>query len=101
EQDGISKDVSWTGGGGFRFMKVGPPVFDENGFIREGVKFEHLAAHVWFSETGEPRPSKASKDVFLGEHKGVGYYLLYNGILGEHSATGGNVLSRTILRRLP
>ena len=39
--------------------------------------------------------------MFLGEHNGVGYYLLYNGILGEKTATGGNVLSRTILRRLP
>ena len=101
EQSGVSKQVGWKGGGGFRFLKLGPSVFDEQGFIREGTKFEHLAAHVWFAETGHPRPAKASKDVFLGEHEGVGYYLLYNGILGEQSAAGGNVLSKTILRRLP
>lgn len=101
EQGGISDAVGWKGGGGFRFLKLGPPIFDDEGFIRENVKFEHLAAHVWFAETGQPRPAKASKNVFLGEHDGVGYFLLYNGILGEQSATGGNVLSKTILRRLP
>lgn len=101
EQTGVSQQVDWNGGGGFRFMKLGPPIFDEAGHIRDGIKFEHLAAHVWFAETRVPRSSKASKDVFLGEHHGTGYYLLYNGILGEQSATGGNVLSKTILRRLP
>jgi len=101
EQGGISESEGWEGGGGFRFMKLGPPIFDDAGHIRDGIKFEHLAAHVWFAETRTPRPSKAAKNVFLGEHDGVGYYLLYNGILGEKSATGGNVLSKTILRQLP
>lgn len=101
EPSGISKSQGWKGGGGFRFMKLGPPIFDDAGHIREVIAFEHLAAHVWFSETLTPRSAKAPKDVFLGEHQGTGYYLLYNGILGEKSATGGNVLSKTMLRRLP
>lgn len=101
EQGGVSKDVGWQGGGGFRFMKLGPPIFDDAGHVRDGVKFEHLAAHVWFAETRTPRSSKASKDVFLGEHQGTGYYLLFNGVMGDTSATGGNVLSKTMLRRLP
>lgn len=101
EQGGITESENWHGGGGFRFMKLGPPIFDDAGHIRDGIKFEHLAAHVWFAETRTPRSSKAAKNVFLGEHEGVGYYLLYNGILGEKSATGGNVLSKTILRQLP
>lgn len=101
EQSGISKTVGWQGGGGFRFLKLGPPIFDETGNVRAGIKFEHLAAHVWFSETGVPRSSRAKKDVFLGEHEGIAYYLLFNGILGDQTATGGNVLSRTLLRRLP
>lgn len=101
EQGGISEDVGWKGGGGFRFMKLGAPIFDEAGRIREGIAFEHLAAHVWFSETLTPRSAMAPRDVFLGEHHGTGYYLLYNGIVGEKSATGGNVLSKTMLRRLP
>ena len=82
-------------------MKLGPPIFDESGQIREGIKFEHLAAHVWFAETRTPRSSRAEKKVFLGEHRGTGYFLLYNGVMGDLSATGGNVLSRTMLRKLP
>ncbi|QJQ94830.1 MULTISPECIES: site-specific DNA-methyltransferase [Halomonadaceae] len=101
DQDGISKAQNWQGGGGFRFFKLGPPVFDENGHIREGISFEHLAAHVWFSETGAARSTRALKEPFLGAHKGIGYYLLYNGILGDVSKTGGNVLTRRILRSLP
>src|SRR5690606_28572407 len=30
EQSGISKVEGWKGGGGFRFYKLGAPVFDEN-----------------------------------------------------------------------
>ena len=101
EQGGISEAVGWTGGGGFRFYKLGVPIFDENGEIRAGIKFEHLAAHVWFSETGTARSTRAKKEPFLGEHAGVGYYLLFNGILGDVSPSGGNVLTRTILRSLP
>ena len=51
EQGGISKAVDWQGGGGFRFYRLGPPVFDEEGHIRQDIRFPVLAAHVWFSET--------------------------------------------------
>lgn len=101
EQGGISKSVGWQGGGGFRFYMLGVPVLDENGSIRKDIRFEHLAAHVWFSETGTPRSSRATKDVFLGSHQGIGYYLLFNGILGDQSKAGGNVLTRRVLRTLP
>lgn len=101
EQGGISQAVEWKGGGGFRYFKLGVPVFDENGHIREGIRFEHLAAHVWFAETGTARSSRAPKEAFLGEYNGVGYYLLFNGILGDLTKTGGNVLTRALLRKLP
>ena len=101
EQGGVSTELGWQGGGGFRFYKLGVPVFDDVGHIREGIKFEHLAAHVWFAETGVARSTKASKDVFLGEHHGTGYYLLYNGVLGDDSKGGGNVLTKRLLRSLP
>ncbi|MGH8061284.1 MAG: site-specific DNA-methyltransferase [Pseudoxanthomonas sp.] len=100
EQSGVSGNVGWKGGGGFRFYKLGVPVFDENGHIREGIRFEHLAAHVWFAETGTARSTRAKKEAFLGEHSGVGYYLLFNGILGDESKSGGNVLTRRVLRSL-
>lgn len=102
EQGGISVDTGWpkTGGGGFQFYRLGLPVFDENGRIREEIKFEHLAAHIWFSETGTPRSTRAKHDAFLGEHRGTSYYLLYNGILGDKSKGGGNVLTKKLLREL-
>lgn len=97
---GITSLVGWGGGGGFRFYKLGVPVFDESGHIRDGIRFEHLAAHVWFAETGTARSTRAPKTAFLGEHHGVGYYLLFNGILGDESKTGGNVLTKRVLRGL-
>ena len=102
EQGGASSAVAWpaTGGGGFRFYKLGPPVFDEAGHIRDGIKFEHLAAHVWFAETGVARSTRATKVAFLGECRGTGYYLLFNGVLGEKSSHGGNVLTKKLLRSL-
>ena len=101
EQGGISEAVGWKGGGGFRFYKLGVPVFDQNGHIDERIRFEHLAAHVWFAETGTARSTRAKKDAFLGEHGGTGYYLLFNGILGDERKTSGNVLTRRVLRSLP
>ncbi|WP_355581861.1 DNA methyltransferase [Xanthomonas cannabis] len=100
EQGGVSEAVAWEGGGGFRFYKLGVPVFDDEGHIREGIKFEHLAAHVWFAETGTARSTRAPKQPFLGEHHGIGYYLLFNGILGDESKTGGNVLTKRVLKGL-
>ena len=37
----------------------------------------------------------------LGVHEGVGYYLLFNGILGDKRPDGGNVLTRRLLAELP
>ena len=100
DASGISKSVGWSGGGGFRFYKLGVPVFDDTGRIHEAIKFEHLAAHVWFAETGTARSTRAMKDPFLGEHHGIGYYLLFNGVLGDVSKSGGNVLTKRVLRSL-
>ena len=101
EQGGISQAVGWQGGGGFGYFKLGKPVFDESGHISPSIRFEHLAAHVWFAETGTPRSTRADKNVYLGAHEGIAYYLLYNGILGDDHATGGNVLTTRLLRSLP
>ena len=89
-------------GGGFRFCELGEPLFDEHGKIRETVRFAELARHVYFSETGEPLPGdRVGKSPFIGAHRGVGIYLLYNGILKDKSANGGNVLTRAVLAQLP
>ena len=96
EQGGISKSVGWQGGGGFRFYRLGPPVFDEAGQIRSDIPFSVLAAHVYFSETGRSWRSNGVSP-FLGLHDGHAYALLYNGILGDKRADGGNVLTRATL----
>ncbi|MFZ1473017.1 MAG: site-specific DNA-methyltransferase, partial [Anaerolineae bacterium] len=89
-------------GGGFRYCGLGEPLFDANGQIRETVTFAELARHVYFTETGEPLPSDAALDTpFVGACRGVGVYLLYNGILGDRREDGGNILTRAVLAGLP
>jgi adenine-specific DNA-methyltransferase len=100
EQGGVSKAVNWQGGGGFRFYKLGPPVFDPEGRINPQIRFAHLAAHIWFSET-HTALHKRARSPLLGVHNGVAYYLLYNGILGDKRPDGGNVLTAKTLAELP
>jgi adenine-specific DNA-methyltransferase len=89
-------------GGGFRYCKLGEPLFDEEGKIRPGVKFPELAAHVFFTETGSPIPSPASgKTPLLGTQENKAVYLLFNGVLGDKRPKGGNVLTSEVLRNLP
>lgn len=90
-------------GGGFRFCDLGEPLFSPAGTIEEDtVSFKDLAHHVFFIATGEPLPHGAElKTPRLGVSNGVAVYLLYNGILGDKSVNGGNVLTREILASLP
>ena len=89
-------------GGGFRFCELGEPLFDEHGQIETTVRFADLARHVYFTETGEPLPrERVPKSPLIGECRGVGIYLLFNGILGDKSANGGNILTRAVLAQLP
>lgn len=90
-------------GGGFRFATLGPTLFDEFGHIRPDVRFADLAAHVFFTETGEPIPKAANgkKTPFIGVCKETAYYLLFNGILGDKRPDGGNVLTGDVLADLP
>lgn len=97
EQGGISKAVNWQGGGGFRFYKVGNEVFDADGCINEGISFEDLSAHIWFTETKTPFNKPAEKSTFLGIKDNVAYALLYNGILKDKRVDGGNVLTNKTL----
>lgn len=96
EQGGISESVGWKGGSGFRFYRLGPPAFDEEGRIDPAIRFPTLAAHVWFSETGRPWSGKG-RSPLLGVHAERAIALLYNGILGDRTPKGGNVLTRDTL----
>ncbi len=127
EQGGISKAVNWQGGGSFRFMQLGAPVFDETGRIHPAVRFATLAAFVWQQETGTTFDALGAKPgtPYLGTHyvfnswlrpeslglspieasktappTGTAYYLLFNGILGDKRPASGNVLTRDVLAAL-
>lgn len=100
ENGGISQAVGWQGGGGFNFYRLGVAIFDEHGNVNPEIRFTHLAAHVWFCETGITL-TKAAESPLLGIHKGIAYYLLFNGILGDRRPNGGNVLTSRLLASLP
>ena len=89
-------------GGGFRYCTLGEPLFDENGQIRASVQFPDLAAHVFFTETGAPIPKRATgRSPLIGVHDGSAVYLLFNGVLGDKTPRGGNVLTHAIAQALP
>ena len=96
EQGGISKSVGWQGGGGFHFYRLGPPAFDADGRLRPDIRYDVLAAHVWFSETGTAWRRDAVSPL-LGLHDGEAIALLFNGVLGDRRPNGGNVLTRATL----
>lgn len=101
EQNGGTEHVEGLGGG-FRYCKLANPLFDQYGNVNEGVMFKQLARHVFFSETGSPLPRNAKLNTpLIGTYKGIAYYLLFNGILGDKSVSGGNVLTSKILDALP
>ncbi len=82
-------------GGGFRYCTLGPPLFDETGAIRPQVSFNDLAAHVYFTETGEPLPRPPSPDSpLIGQLRDTAYYLLFNGV------RGGSQLDARTLRQI-
>jgi len=89
-------------GGGFRYCKLDKPLFDETGKIGGSVKFADLASHIFFTETGKPIPKRTNgASPFLGIANGTGYYLLFNGILGDKTPNGGNILTGKVLESLP
>jgi adenine-specific DNA-methyltransferase len=99
DKTGISPQVNWNGGGGFRFCKVGESAFDAHGRISAEVKFATLAAFVWHFESGEPGQQTFDKPL-LGVHNDTAYYLLYNGILGDRRPAGGNVMTHAVLQAI-
>jgi adenine-specific DNA-methyltransferase len=99
EQGGISKEVEWKGGGGFRFCTLGQLAFDAQGRLNPEVRFEMLAAFIWHQETATPG-AQAFDQPLLGLHNGVAYYLIYDGILNDAFAANENVLTQAVLQML-
>ena len=87
---------------GFRYCELGETFFDANGQIRAEVTFGDLARHVYFTETGQPLPEAYREQwPLLGVKDGKAVYLLFNGIIKDKSANGGNMLTRPLLAKLP
>lgn len=90
-------------GSGFRFCRLGTPLFDEFGSIAPEVEYADLAAHIFFSETGSPIPQKADGNTtLLGTFQGRAVYLLYDAATqGFALEAAGNTLTPEILAELP
>lgn len=90
-------------GGGFRFCRLGVPLFNEFGDIDTAVSFPDLAAHIFFAETGAPIPAKATGNTpYLGKHAKKAVYLLFSpGQEGIAREAAGNVLTPDALANLP
>lgn len=88
-------------GGGFRYCRMGEPLFDELGNINAAVAYSDLAAHVFFCETGTPWPAR-SEGPLIGEFQDRAIYLLYSQTsAGVAADEAGNVLTAERLEALP
>jgi len=88
-------------GGSFQYCRLNnEPLFDTNGEIRSDLTFAELAEFLWFIETGAAYTDTPNSPL-LGVYEGRAIYLLYNGILGDKSIAGGNVLTNPIFKALP
>ncbi len=96
ENGGISESVGWQGGGGFRFMKLGACAFLEDGALNGNIRFDDLATYLWFRDTKAPHVTGKFEGPVLGQHGGIVFVLLYNGILGDRRPDGGNVLTQGV-----
>lgn len=96
EQGGISQAVGWQGGGGFRFARLGEPVFDGEGRINPQVRFAALAAWLWFAQTRMPHGTQRFDSPLLGMHGNTALVLLFNGVLGDRRPQAGNVLTHSV-----
>jgi adenine-specific DNA-methyltransferase len=69
ENGGISEAVKWKGGGGFRFTALGVRSSTSRAISNPAIRFDHLAAHVWFAETHTPMAHKRKRSPLLGARR--------------------------------
>ena len=68
-------------GGGFKFLKLGKPLFDKHKQIIGEPSYEDLAGYIYFTETHHTVDwGKANRDDwYVGENNGVRYFIIYGG----------------------
>ena len=89
-------------GGSFQYCRLSDaPLFNATGAVRDDVRFDQLAEFVWFSETGSGFAGQADSPLIGVDADNRAIYLLYNGILKDRTAGGGNVLTHALLAELP
>jgi len=103
DTSGVTAEVGWRGGSGFRFCTLGEPLFDADGNVSPAVTYPDLAAHVFFCETGSPIPRRADgSSPLIGTFKSRAIYLLHAAeSVGLASDEAGNVLTAARLETLP
>lgn len=72
------KAVEGTGGD-FEFLKLGKPLFDEDGYINENQPLEDIRKYVYYSETKTNTGYSANpkNKYYLGKRSVTGYYFYY------------------------
>ena len=82
-KDGTTERVEGLGGG-FRYCRLGEPLFDAAGNVNPEVTFADLAAHVFFSETGSPLPARVDGSTpLIGSFRERSVYLLHPARAGD------------------
>jgi len=90
-------DVEGTGGG-FKYMELGPELFDKHKQIIGDPAYDDLADYIFFTEAGttESKAKKNKKDFYIGEKNGVHYFVIYKG-RGDRKLISDNVLEESFL----
>ena len=103
ERQGVNGSHVEGVGGGFRFCRLGEPLFDVDGNVSLEVTFSDLAAHIFFCETGSPIPHRADgSSPLVGTFKDRAIYLLHSSkSIGVADEQSGNVLTSAVLEALP
>jgi hypothetical protein len=65
-------------GGGFQYCVLSKPLFDADRKIDKDCSFEDLASYIFLVETKKVHNKNLIHDIFIGEHSGTKYYLIYN-----------------------
>ena len=75
DQTGISKDVNWKGGGGFRYYQLGESVINEQD-MNWALKAEEMAEAVFLHFQYRPTESGWLKkeNMYLGKHQSARYH---------------------------